>query len=209
VPNTWNPGDRDLGIGLSNGNLTATKTTTHATNWSGVRSVFWAPAGSSYWELKYNYTGTANIVTGICDADYPLSTRLGENWAPSVGCAGPDVNGDCWGTTGPVDPINIGAIASGTIVCCLFDWDSNSFYVRRLADPDFTLIKKGGIVDAVQRNFYIETALLRPTGSTVSVDANFGGSPFLGDLPPGAEPAAYFPAPIERTVYVGSDVFNT
>jgi hypothetical protein len=205
VPATWNPSDKDLSIALSNSDLTATKSTTGST-WGGVRSTVGVRTGRWYWEAKYNYTGSGDIAVGIGDGDFPRTARLGDNFAPAISYAGPNKNGDCFGTVGPV---NIGAIANGGVVCFLFDADQSAFYAKRLADSDFTLIKKTFSAATWRTPFYAMATLVRPTGATASVDANFGGSPFLGELPEGALPLGDYPAPVETTVYVASDVFNT
>jgi hypothetical protein len=207
-PSTWNPGDKDLSISLSNGNLTATKTTTHATAWGGVRSSDPIRAGNWYWEVVFSFTGSADLIVGVADENYPRTAQLGENWAPTVGCGGPHKNGDCWGIFGHT-MVNIGAVANGGIVCCHFDADAGVFYVKRLADTDWTVVPSGTAINPTQRAFYAMATLFRPSGSTVSMTANFGASAFAGDLPPDSQPLGFYPAPIEHTVYLASDVFNT
>jgi hypothetical protein len=207
VASTWNPGDKDLSIGLSNGNLTATKTTTHASNWGGVRAVFPMLAGQFYWETTYNYTGSANIVTGVADSTWPLTSPPG--WVAdqphSVG--GPAKNGACLYVS--ITQANVGTIPNGGIVRHWFDADAGIYRVANEADDWVEVLDRPATFALDGHNWFPIVALLRPTGTTVSCDANFGGAPFVHELPPGAQPPAFFPAPVEHTVYVGSDVFNT
>lgn len=55
---TWNPADKNAGITLSNGNLTATHTA--ATAWILARSTIGVSSGKWYWELTIGARGANN-----------------------------------------------------------------------------------------------------------------------------------------------------
>lgn len=75
VPTTWNPSDKDAGITLSNGNLTAACSVGAQT---GVRSTAGVTQGKWYWENTVQ-TANAREIVGVYVSSAALSTFLGNN----------------------------------------------------------------------------------------------------------------------------------
>jgi hypothetical protein len=206
VPSTWNPSDKDLSISLSNGNLTATKTTTHATDWGCARGTLGVLVGKFYWETTISYTGTGDVAVGIAPSTRSLTLEPGVG--SGQGTLGVKKDGGVRVGGSPLG--NIGALSSGDTVCHYLDGDALTYSVRR-NDGDWFTIDLLSILgyDGINKQAFPIVGCLRPTSSTSACTANFGQSAFAYELPLDAGPIATFPAPTETTVYVASDVFNT
>src|ERR1017187_1208825 len=70
---TWNPSDKDAGIGLTNGNLTATYTNTST---GLIRSTISKTTGIWYWETHIDARDDANarIELGLADSSLAIAT---------------------------------------------------------------------------------------------------------------------------------------
>lgn len=68
---TWNPSDKNAGITLSNGNLTAAGAV-------GVRATISKSSGKWYWEVNCDTRGSANSMEiGVATGAVSLASRLG------------------------------------------------------------------------------------------------------------------------------------
>lgn len=200
VYDTWNPADRDPALTLSGGNLTATKSTIHATQWAGVRSGIRMRAGVWYWETRLNFSGTADTLSGVTTGLNPL------NVSPGVfeGLVGPDRAGNCYESG--IVVANVGALASGVTIRHWLSMDE-PFYRIAVGSGPFVTIRSGG--PAVAKLFVI-ASMVRPSGSTASIVANFGSSAFQYAIPDGALPGVFSVAPpVQTTVYCSNTKFNT
>jgi hypothetical protein len=206
VPTTWNPSDHDLSVSLSNGNLTATKTTTDASAWGCVRGTLGVLVGKYYWETTFSYTGTGDLAVGIAPSTRSLTLEPGVG--SGQGTIGVKKDGGVRVGGSPL--ANIGALSSGDTVCHYLDGDALTYSVRR-NDGDWYTIDLLSILgyDGINKQAFPIVGFLRPSSSTAACTANFGQSAFAYELPLDAGPIAEFPAPEETTVYVASDVFNT
>ena len=71
---TWNPEDKAAGITLSNGYLTATRT---SSGFNGVRSIIGKSVGKWYWEIQTVKLGTyKRFEVGVGDSGVLLSTNV-------------------------------------------------------------------------------------------------------------------------------------
>lgn len=84
---TWNPSDKDAGITLSNGNLTAENTSSAL--WRAVRSIFSKSSGKWYWELTINVANDDNFMIGFGTSSetltYPGATAAGYGYRGATG----------------------------------------------------------------------------------------------------------------------------
>lgn len=194
---TWSPTDRAADIALSGGNLTATKSTTHASNWAAVRGTTAMPAGQWYWEVTVAFSGSADFAVGI-DPGSGLSNEppVRVNRAGAVHCYG-------------VLYGSVGAAAAGDVIRLWLDTDSTVLRVARNSGAWVGVT--GNALQLVVVNGALPIAgFLRPAGSTVSLTANFGATPFAFPVPAGAAAGVYaVVAPSSRTVYVASEGINT
>lgn len=216
---TWNPADKDAAVTLSNGNLTATKSTAHATTWADVRATVPMLVGQHYWETKVAYTGSADFEVGITLPQALLNQRPTEAMPflypiavardGLVRCAG--------AASGQVG--TIGALAAGDIICQWLDLDAGIYRMRRNWSDWVVLGELSvGVWEHALRLSRMRGAFpmtpvagfLRPLDATVSVTANFGAQPFAYEPPPGANAGVYARDSSTRTVvYLGSEGFNT
>ncbi len=207
---TWNPADKHADVALSNSNLTATKSTVHATNWACVRGTIPMRVGQWYWETTYNYTGTADLVAGIATPAHQLSWQPG-NVQPSAitSIGGPLKNGDCLMDKSLL--VNVGAVPSGGVVRHWLDMDAAIYRVANGAGP-WTVVHADDAINTIRRfdDWYPIAGFVRPLGETVSMTANFGASPFAYDPPASASHGLYtLPDPTTQAIYLGSEGFNT
>ncbi len=223
---TWNPADKHADITLSGGNLVATKSTTHATNFAGVRSTVSQVVGQHYWETTVAYTGSGDFSVGLAQGGSALSIRPGEHWmigqAYSVGI---DKAGDVLFAN--VVQANIGAIASGAVIRHWLDLDARSYKVAvnggawvdlrvtsvdvgrpAVGEPLIPGSWAGDVEPLVPDECFSIASMLRPAGSTASVTANFGATAFAYPVPDGANAGMFTPASVETSVYVGSEGFD-
>lgn len=200
VYDTWNPADRDPAIALSGGNLTASKSTIHATQWAGVRSGIPMRAGTWYWETRLNFTGTADTLSGVTFGLNPLNISPGT----FEGLVGPDKAGNCY--KNGVAVANVGAQLSGVIVRHWLSMDEPFYRVAVGAGPWITILDGGPSIAKMS----VIASMVRPNGSTASIVANFGASAFQFVIPDGALPGIFSVAPpVQTTVYCANTKFNT
>lgn len=76
---TWNPGDKDEGISLSNGDLTATYNS--GSSYKGVRAIRGLSTEKVYWEVQvFNPPGDLfGPAIGVTKSTHPLSSSVGDN----------------------------------------------------------------------------------------------------------------------------------
>lgn len=203
---TWSPLVNAANITFSNGNLTAERSTTHATNWMCALEQYVKDYGVWYWETTHHYTGSADVVAGICGLDFDLITRPGDAFSPtpplnySVG--GPDKSGACrfngvvTATTAPV--------ASGSVVRHWLDLDAGIYRVAVAGGAWFDVLtwtEQGRALVPV-------VGFKRPVGTTTSCTANFGASPFAYEIPSGANAGVYHAPFVLATERVASEGFD-
>lgn len=166
VPTTWNPADKDSGISLSAGDLTATSTTG-----GFVRSVFSASAGKHYCELTFG-GGAAGAAVGVANASADLT------W-PGANTSG--VMYDC--DTGLVlsDATTLATGGSNpTVLGLLLDADTRKFKLT-LDGVDYGTEISIGFSGSI----YVAGGV--GSGGAASVTANFGASSFAYTVPSGYE----------------------
>lgn len=71
---TWNPDDKGSNITLSNGNLTATST---STGWKSVRATVGKLSGKWYWEIKIDVAATVFNAIGAATSSASLNLFVG------------------------------------------------------------------------------------------------------------------------------------
>lgn len=195
---TWNPADKAPSIALSAGDLTATKSAIHATEWACVRASVPMKVGQWYWEVTVVYGGTANFMVGLNRLDSPLDQGayiIGVNRAGQVNVYGTIVG-------------NIGAIASGTVLRFWYDMDAQQLHIAKDGGPYYHFVRNQFVVPAA--GICACVGIVRPSGSSVSCTANFGGAPFAHSSPRGAAPGVFSVSSADRrAVYLGSEGFNT
>jgi len=180
---TWNPSDISAGITLSNGNLTATRSTGNG----GCRSVDKQIGGKFYWEVTATtfLTSTSSIgVMSPVSAFVSLSTQAsalssGVNQAGSV-C----VDGVSAG-------VSLGTVASGAVVCIAYDITNRLIWYRlgaagnwnnNVANNPATGV--GGVSTTLGVGIPVYASIYLGQ-STETITANFGGSAFTGAVPAG------------------------
>lgn len=166
VPTTWNPADKDSGISLSAGDLTATSTTG-----GFVRSVFSASAGKHYCEFTFG-GGAAGAAVGVANASADLT------W-PGASPSG--VMYDC--DTGYVlsDATTLATGGSNpTVLGLLLDADTRKFKLT-LDGVDYGTEISIGFSGSI----YVAGGV--GSGGAASVTANFGASSFAYTVPSGYE----------------------
>jgi len=198
---TWNPADKHADIALSGGNLVASKSTVHASNWACVRGTTETPVGRWYAEFAISYTGAPSIMVGTIHGGFdldqnPVNTHAGETVDRAGNVRkGPDVVG------------SIGAITSGSIVRMMVDADARVVWFAR---DNGAWVSAGFIAGLFDINPFPTAGILRPSGSTASITANFGATPFTYPVPEVANPGVYTQAPPTRTtLYLSSNGFRT
>lgn len=172
---TWNPSDKSASITLSNGNLTATGTSSTG----GVRAVQSRSSGLYYWEVTINVgaggscslgaIGTADSLTGISPAS---------GWNLRGG------NGTLVTPAGNVG--TAGSYTTGDVIMFAVDLASKLVYIGKngswLASTDPNA-QTGGI------NYGGSSATLKPwyapEANTAQATANFGATPFAYPVPAG------------------------
>ena|GEM_PF-1192837 len=205
---TWSPSDKHADIALSGGNLTATKSTQHATNWACVRATNKMLVGQRYWETQVNFTGAGDFSVGLARASKPLDIDPGGNL---IGGAAIAVRKDGAVKVGGGSGLGfLGAIPSGTVIRHWLDLD---VMVYRLAAAggswlDFDVAPLFG--DLANAAPYPIVGFLRPIGATCSAAADYGATPFAYPVPAGARAGVYtLPAPTRRTIYLSNTGFKT
>lgn len=203
---TWNPADRNADVALSGANLVATKSTVHATNWACVRATSPILAGAYQWDTRYDYTGAADIETGIAMSSASLSQApgsfqgvsraVGVNKAGQIRIANTVVG-------------NLGAIPSGTVLRHWFDADTGLYQVAVGAGP-WVRVQPAQPGFFLKRPMYPIAGLQRPSGTTASTTGNFGASALSGAVQDGVNAGIYtVAAPTATTVYLASSKYNT
>jgi hypothetical protein len=179
---TWNPSDKDTGVTLSGGNLTAT---TGAGGFGWVRAVDKQVTGKFYWEITCTTFASGSSGLGIARSIAALS-------------GGPLVAGTCTvnraGTIsidGTSAGISIGTIVNGTVVCIAFDAAARLIWFRSGAAGNWNnnasnnpATSVGGVAT------YFGLAIpaypfFSGVGASDAGTANFGDSAFVGTVPSG------------------------
>ena len=206
---TWNPKDKDSSVSLSGGNLHASKTVAHATQWGTVAATLPFLAGVSYWETTVLFSGSANIALGITGEFTPLMEPPGGNMEVPLGSVG------VWRDGGVRVKGNIvgsvGAFVSGDVIRHWFDRDALTYKVARGAGP-WVSVTGIPMMDPLTYPFrpHPAAAFLTPSGTTASCTANFGQGAFAYPVPDGAQAGVFSTsAPTRTTVYLSNTKFNT
>lgn len=196
---TWNPADRDASITLSVGNLTATKSTTHATQWGGVRGNTTMPAGQWYWETTVAFSGAADFAVGLSTdgSNLALEPAVRVNRAGSVAVYGAVAG-------------SVGAATTGDVIRVWLDADAFVLRIARNGGAWVVVANSNALQQVVtnQNGSFPVASFLRPAGATASATANFGATPFLYAVPDGCNAGVYTVPPSEpTTLYLGSEGF--
>lgn len=197
----WSTKDKHADIALSGGNLTASKTTTHASNWACVRATVPMRAGQWYWEVTPTYTGAAEFAIGVADPQSDLSVKPGTAY---------DYLSLAVWRNGEIHETNflefgsVGPVASGDVLRFLADYDAGYLWCSKNGGP---WVGPGGLHD--RRRTVPVVGILRPAGSTASITANFGATPFAYPVPDSVNPGVYnLPTFVATTLRLGSEAFD-
>lgn len=199
---TWSTTDKDADITLSGGNLVATCA---AGQIGALRATVDMTSGQWYWETTYTTLPDPGYVmaTGIATSAWSLtaSVAMGADLT-QYSQAGPrQSDGNCYfnnALTGTV-----GAVAAANVIGHWYDADSGRYKVRKNGGAWQDLGRR----PALTRNGWFPAASL---ARNAKVTANFGASAFAYAVPFGANPGVYsLPDPVETTVYIASEGFNT
>ena len=169
---TWNPADKDAGITLSGGNLTAVNNTAN----KSVRATIGKTTGKWYWEVTNNVVAENDI--GIANASMSLATYVGS-----------DANGAGYDSADGKIYKNNTAVATGgatygvpDIIGIALDVDAGTvkFYKNNTLQYTYTYGFTGTIYPATG-GFII----------AASSTANFGASAFTYSVPSGYNAGVY------------------
>ena len=183
---TWNPDDKDDGITLSNGNLTATETAL-SYNWNSVRSILGVSSGKWYWELTLSLTPFSAGYYGVGIGDSGVNL-LGEIYADADGY-------DYLGSSGYKGNNNSrevfgDAFDTGDIISIALDMDSGKIWWAKngvwqdSGDPG---AGTGEAYSGISGTFYAMACIYRDGAQT----ANFGASAFSHSVPSGFNSGFY------------------
>ena len=175
---TWNPSDKDAGITLSNGNLSAT-----AASWVGVRCNTSKSSGKWYYEL----TVSAGATGAICYVGWGTASAALNN------VVGIDVYGWGWGnSTGPYKIHNASSTGYGTapaatnIIQVAIDIGAGKLWFGM--NGTWFGSPAGNPGAGTNESYSSVTGTLFPMVSpylTGTVTANFGASAFAYSVPSG------------------------
>lgn len=188
---TWNPADAHPDIVLSSDLLTATRSTTSqaAWDWRGVRGTISVSAGKWYWETTINFTGGADVGSGATYGMNPLNVSP----ATYEGLVGPDKAGNCYWNG--ITEATAGAIASGTVIRHLADFDQESYQVS-INGGAWISVSESSEYGPLPNRLWPIASLYQPADATASVTANFGAAPFAYSVPAGFNPGIYTDEPV-------------
>ena len=220
---TWSATDRAHATDLSADSLTATGGTTENPDGTcqGVRATLGLTAGQHYWETTVNYAGTADFAIGIAWRDAPINWRLGnEQWPLYHGgeSVGVKKNGR---VDGPQSAhVDIGAIASGSVIRHWLDMDARTYKIARGAGAWATVLSGESVTDWLYEisgsqpkaivTAHPAVTLIGRGGNAPSVTANFGATPFVHTPPDGANAGVWDNLPdTPITLYLGSESLRT
>lgn len=203
---TWNALVNAANITFSGGDLDVTPSAFHATAWNCALCLYVKDYGQWYWETTHTFSGTGDVVAGICNIDFNLLTQPGLAFSPTppveYSVAGPDKNGDCR-FNGAITA-SLGALTSGDVVRHWLDLDAGIYRVAVNGGAWVTMtdaIPSGG-------GYFPVVGFLKPAGSTASCLANFGASAFAYTPPDGARAGFYIGESVATTLYVASEGFD-
>ncbi len=180
LPTTWNPADKEGGVSLSNGNLTATS---GGGNNGPVRSVFGASSGKWYWELTY--TGTLPVI-GVALPSWVLLDYPGYR-ADSLGFAGGATPKKIKDAT----PQNYGAPwSSGVVLGVMLNMDAGT------VEMAVNGVAQGVMFSGLVGTYHAASG--SSSTANAAVTANFGGSAFAFAPPTGYN--AGFGVPVVTTL---------
>lgn len=166
TPTTWNPADKEAGVTLSNGNLTATS---GGSNNGPVRSVFGASSGKWYWELTY--TSTIPIV-GVALSSWVLLDYPGYR-TDSLGFYGAATAKKIKDAV----QTNYGAPwSSGAVLGVMLDMDAGTIELA------INGVSQGVMFTGLSGTYYAASG---SSGSGSAVTANFGATSFAYTPPSG------------------------
>ena len=167
LPTTWNPADKEGGVSLSNGNLTATS---GGPNNGPVRSVFGASSGKWYWELTY--TGNLPVI-GVALPSWVLLDYPGYR-AGSIGFSGGATPKKIKDATQQ----NYGASwSSGVVLGVMLNMDAGT------VEMAVNGVAQGVMFSGLVGTYHAASGSSSGVGSVVT--ANFGGSAFAFAPPTG------------------------
>lgn len=179
---TWNPQDANPALTFSADYLTAIG---GAAEWSGVRATIAVDTGTWYWETTYTYAGAADAQTGLAYTNWSLYDAPGA-FGSVARAAGVNRAGEIR-VSGEV-LANIDVVLSTTTVRHLLDADSGNYMIANGAGP---WVSADAFPGFFGRTPQYPIASVRAPNGTVQVTANFGATPFVYDVPTGANPGIY------------------
>lgn len=199
---TWNPSDKDADVTLSGGNLVATCA---AGQLGSARATIALTSGQWYWETTYTTLADAGYVmaSGIATSAWSLSATTSMGFSnPIIDRAGPrHTDGNCY--TDSTLTGTVGAVTAGNVISHWYDADSGRYKVRKNGGAWQDLGRRPALTDA---GWFPAVQLAR----NAAITANFGASAFAYAVPNGVNAGVYSQAdPVETTVYLGSEGFNT
>ncbi len=215
VFSVWDSAHKTFNFTLSDADLLGTGTTSANPDGStnGARATISKNAGVHYWETTVTFAGSANFNIGIQSESAVLSNPLGIQLPSGSNPLSFGIAKSGYSTTGGIK--TVGAISSGTVIRHLLDLDTKSYMIANGAGAfveflsvdsllfDYDFIPPRGISD-----IFPACRASGSGGNSSSVRANFGQSPFLYDVPEGAN-AGFYNIPIsEVKLYLASEGFE-
>lgn len=192
---TWNPSDKNTGVTLSNGNLTATNN--NNVQPQGVRAVDEQSTGKFYWEYVFNTTNNVCDAVGICSASCPLNTQMNFSSGQGYAVVVPYTGGQIYNSGS--SPAALGTISNGSLIGVAVDCTARQIWFRLGASGNWnnsgTANPATGTGGIVLSNFSGPVYPLGQVASTNSqITANFGATSFTGAVPSGFT-AGFPPSP--------------
>lgn len=192
---TWNPSDKEAGITLSGGNLTAQNSNNAI---CGIRAVHSQTTGKGYFEVTCTtFTGTQNAV-GVASSSFSR-TAFGNSTSGLTGNATVNrlgtviVNGGTLLTIGGGgSSISFGTIANGTVICVAVDLTAKLIWFRLGAAGNWNnaagrnpATGTGGVSMPSLGGTNAAFPCLAVNNTNDAATANFGDSVFVGAVPAG------------------------
>lgn len=173
---TWNPSDKDSGITLSNGNLSA-QGVSGTVQYKGARSTIGKSSGKWYWEYSFSGTDVLNGGFGVGSATALLNLGggmdTGEGYRVYYDSGNKYVPGAAYGA----------AFDKTNILSVLLDMDAGNLVMYR------NNVSQGTLVSGLSGTFFAYFGMHDARNNILT--ANFGASAFAYSVPGGYNPGLY------------------
>lgn len=190
---TWNPSDKAASITLSGGNLIATS---NSITQGGVRTIDNQSAGQFYWEYTVNtLTAATNHYAGLAASTWNINASQGLGSGSGTGTTGVGLStsSSIIYVDGASSGTNIGALASGGLICVAADFTAKRIWYRNGAAGNWNnnvannpATGVGGIsIPNLGGGTVPAYPALSMNHTNDRITGNFGDSAFTGAVPSG------------------------